>query len=499
MTGSMHQRSDALLSNPNSGFHTSIKPYVDSEVQAAINRDSIIESLYTGNKKSLLNDVLSRNIIDKQTENVGFVLNPVLTGQVGYGNDLLSSFQAGASFNLDLGTKWSLGSTFYSSINRFPDHMRTYAYENRVAQGRGFATELGGDDSAGIGSRYFDARLSYAPSKHFHIQVGNGKNFIGDGYRSLLLSDNSNSYPFLRINTKIWKVNYLNLFMNLKDVTNSSSYFDSKNKYVSLHYLSLNITKRINLGVFEGVVFESRDTTKAVGFDFNYLNPIIFFRPVEYAQGSADNVILGLSMKYKLFKKQQLYFQVVVDEFLKDSIFSRNGWWANKYGFQLGFKSFDVLKVNGLKIQGEINVVRPYTYSHSQVSQNYGHFNQPLAHPLGANFMEGVGIARYDRNRWGIEGRMVLAEYGLNDSLNYGKDIFISNRYRAKENGVEIGQGVKEKLLVSELGVTYLINPISNFGLELKFVNRTTITVNKSYNFVMFGIRTNIINRYYDI
>ena len=443
-------------------------------------------------------DALLGNLLYKKTDKIQFSLDPILTAQIGYGNSILSSFQAGAGFNLDLGKKWSIDSKFYASVDKFPNHIKSFAYQNRVVPGRGFASELAGHSHVGFGSRYFETHVNYAPSKHFHIQAGHGKNFIGDGYRSLLLSDYSNSYPYVRVNTKIWKVNYVNLFMNLKDISNSSRYFDSKNKYVSIHYLSWNITKRINLGIFEGVVFESRDSSKSMGFDFNYVNPIIFFRPVEYAQGSADNVILGWSMKFKLFKKQQLYFQMVLDEFLKDSIVARTGWWANKYGFQLGFKSFDVFKIDGLKIQGEFNIVRPYTYSHNQVSQNYGHYNQPLAHPMGANFVEAIGIARYYRKRWGFQGKVVYAEYGLNDSLNYGKDIFVANTSRPYQTGVTIGQGVNEKLLVSELGVSYLLNRLSNLTIELNFANRTT-SRNGSYNFVMFGIRTNILNRYYDI
>ena len=43
-----------------------------------------------------------------------------------------------------------------------------------------------------------EAYLSYTPNEFFNFQFGNGKNFIGDGYRSFFLSDVASPYPFLK-------------------------------------------------------------------------------------------------------------------------------------------------------------------------------------------------------------------------------------------------------------------------------------------------------------
>ena len=47
----------------------------------------------------------------------------------------------------------------------------------------------------------------------------------------------------------------------------------------------------------------------------------------------------------------------------------------------------------------EHNLARPYVYMHSTPGQtaiaNYTHYNQSIAHPLGANFNELPGIGRY--------------------------------------------------------------------------------------------------------
>src|SRR5690606_25152298 len=67
------------------------------------------------------------------------------------------------------------------------------------------------------GVDYFDARgyITFNVAKYIDVQFGYDKNFIGNGYRSLFLSDWGNSNLFLKLNTKIWKINYQNLFMEL--------------------------------------------------------------------------------------------------------------------------------------------------------------------------------------------------------------------------------------------------------------------------------------------
>ena len=58
------------------------------------------------------------------------------------------------------------------------------------------------------GVDYFDARgyITFNAAKYIDFQFGYDKNFIGNGYRSMFLSDWGNSYLFLKINTRIWKL-----------------------------------------------------------------------------------------------------------------------------------------------------------------------------------------------------------------------------------------------------------------------------------------------------
>ena len=39
--------------------------------------------------------------------------------------------------------------------------------------------------------------LSYSPNKYINFQIGHGRHFFGDGYRSHLISDYAPDYPYI--------------------------------------------------------------------------------------------------------------------------------------------------------------------------------------------------------------------------------------------------------------------------------------------------------------
>ena len=410
-----------------------------------------------------------------------------------------------------MGEKLFLNVNISGGNSGFVEYIDRDIYQTEIVPGQGYAFKDGQTYKYRNNSGY----LSYSPSKYFNFQAGYDKNFIGDGYRSLLLSDNAYNYPFLKVTTSVWKLKYMNLFTNFKDIRFSggdpSKYY---NKYGTFHYLSWNVTKKINIGLFESIIFETRDTTGAFSYDVNYLNPIIFFRPVEYSIGSADNALMGLTFKIKVTKKQQFYGQLILDEFLLKEIKADlnkylnpddpsivSGWWANKYGFQVGFKTFDLFKIKNLAFQTEYNFVRPFTYSHGSVYQNYGHFNQALAHPLGANFIESVSFLRYFYRSFSFEAKFLYSEYGADESpVYFGHNIYTSYKQRASEYGNFTKQGVKTILVYKDFKVSYLINSRNNMIFEVGISNRDfrNYYSNLPANFFYVGFRTALSNFYYD-
>jgi hypothetical protein len=344
--------------------------------------------------------------------------------------------------------------------------------------------------------------VSYSPSHYFNFQLGNGKNSWGDGYRSLLLSDCATAYPFFKITTDFWRLKYVNLWAQLTDlrspITSQQLQAHGYNKkWASLHYLSWNALSWVNLSFFEGVVWEHSSEQGYRGFDVQYANPIVFYRPVESQNGSPDNMLMGGSAKVTILKRHVLYGQVIIDEFSLSHMKARDGWWANKYGIQAGVKVFDLFTLKHLDLQAEYNRVRPFTYSHWTSLQSYGHYNQPLAHPLGANFQELVTISRYTIKRFFVDLKVVMARYGTDlPGQNVGHDIFEAYSVKRKELGNTLGQGLSNKLLQTDVCLSWLVNPVSNLNLAVGYTTRDYLVGDKRTvrSLLYFAVRTSLGN-----
>lgn len=267
-----------------------------------------------------------------------------------------------------------------------------------------------------------------------------------------------------------------------------------------MHHLDINVTKWLNIGLFEGIVFGRPNR-----FDFAYLNPIIFYRSAEQQNGSFDNALAGLDFKANLAHKFQVYGQLLLDEFKLNEIKAGNGWWANKYGFQLGAKYIDAFNVRNLDLQLEHNRVRPFTYSHNDSVANYTHYNQPLAHPLMANFSEWIGVARYQpAPRWLLIGKLIYYTQGRDSSAaSFGSNIFYPNQapFRTKDYGFDIGSGWKTQVLYGSLQLSYELK--ENLFIDLNAVYRrqqgkTAPVYSVNTSVVSLGVRWNMYRREFD-
>lgn len=352
------------------------------------------------------------------------------------------------------------------------------------------------------GVDYFDNRASiyFNAWKYFDFQFGYDKNFIGNGYRSLFLSDYSAPYLFLKFNTRIWKLNYQNIFMELTNQHHLGDYKYPK-KYAVIHHLSVNATRWLNLGLFENVVFGRADH-----YDFSYLNPVIFLVSAQQQNGSPDKTTVGLDFKANVGHATQFYGQLLINEFILHQVLHYgDGNWANKQGLQLGMKYVDAFNVKNLDLQIETNIVRPFTYQHNDTVSNYSHYNQPLAHPLGANFYELIGILRYQpAYKWNLEGKVIYYKQGLDSAgVNFGSNIFENYTTRPREDGFSIGSGVPANCVNLSGLVSYEWKENVNLELSILYRKYSVSDPSNTYhssNSTMFtaGVRINMFRRQYD-
>ncbi len=515
-THNYYSRFDQSMNGLGTNSHTAAKPFTYAEVAPYYDFVSEKEALVKGNEGWWSRKLWNEHMVEVQGKDYWFTVDPVFDLQVG--TDSEAEFSTtynntrGIYIQAGFGKTFNFTTTIYESQGRFAEYFNAYALSltaeggEPIVPGRGLSKIFKGD---GFDYPVAEAYISYTPAKFINIQFGHGKNFIGDGYRSLFQSDATSPYPFLKLNTKFWKIKYTNTWMWLRDVraevTEDGAFLT---KYMANHYLSWNVSKRLNIGLFESVLWANENDR---GFDINYLNPIIFYRAIEFSTGQdAGNAILGASAKYKWNNKINIYGQFILDEFALNDVTAGDKSWRNKFGYQLGLKYFNAFNVDGLLLQFEYNRVRPYTYSHNSIVLNYAHNNQPMAHLWGANFSEAILIGRYHYNRWFGDAKFIVGQRGFDfnegdDFANYGSDIYRSEVDRNADSGITVGQGNTTRVFQADIGGGYIINPATNMRLFANVTYRnydpeanTATALNTNTTWFTVGVRTDLFNWYND-
>ena len=385
------------------------------------------------------------------------------------------------------------------SQSKFPNYVDRYILKNKAVPGAGFYKDLESNIIGGnTGHDYLLSQgyIGFQATKHFGLELGHGRHFIGSGIRSLLLSDFANDYFYLSFNTKIWKLQYKSIFAELSANTPRDQPSDELliKKYYVAHYLSINIGNSATFGFFEAVSFARADH-----FEFQYLNPAILYRTVEQGLGSPDNVLIGFNGHINIAKRLKIYGQLVLDE-LKIGELSGDGWWANKFGFQAGLTYIDPLGLKNAELTLEGNLVRPFTYAHRDSISNFAHANQALAHPLGANFIEGIIDLTYRPSpKWRFSSRTHFIKQGENkaDGFSLGSDILLSTESRNGDYGHSFLQGIQASTFLTYFDVSYQIrhNAYLDFMASYRDQLSDDINQNLSTTYAGLGIRINMARR----
>ncbi|MGZ5255489.1 MAG: hypothetical protein ACXWV4_13705, partial [Flavitalea sp.] len=275
-------------------------------------------------------------------------------------------------------------------------------------------------------------------------------------------------------------------------------------KWSAKNYLNIAITKRFQLGLFQGVIWQDRDSSGKRGFDVQYLIPTTIVRPIEFSQGSADNTFLGIHGNYRIKSSMLAYFQFFLDDInIKETFKNDKQHLNNKYAFQFGLKGMYDYSGMLMRWRAEYNYSRPYTYGHRKPEQSYTHYQQALAHPLGANFHEAIITYDIVFGRW--YGSLVAqhARIGREDRMGYNDG---NNLFGGEENVPEFGtttlQGDKQDQTCLQGTAGFILNKAWRTGLEFNFLYKNQQSKSTSRNFtttwIQVGIVTRLRNQYLD-
>lgn len=484
-------------------LHPALRHYKLDELREYFDLDSLIydgiPQLDHSRKHSIFRNFIFDDFLAwRDIENdVYLAINPMMDLQIGKDGDRTTYLnQRGAYVNGNLGKNF----WFYLDLTEnqacFPEYVmqRTLG----VVPGHSNCRSWDGDPDWNTVNGY----IAFNVGKHVDIQIGKFKTFIGDGYRSLFLSDAAAPYPAVKFNFTFLNAKYMMMMSQLRTPN-----YDQRHrpKYSFSHYLDWNISDRFNFGIFENVTMCSwyRLTDETRLPDLGYMLPFTIFRPEEFNAGSPDKMVVGLSARLTATDWLAFYSQLMFNEFQIKDLTARNRNWKNKYGYQFGARVFDMFRVVGLDMQLEYNHVRPFCYTQYEGMATYTHHGEPLAHPLGANFHEGVLKVHYRNKRLALKAQANYAKYGADikgDTCTYGQNLNIASENRNKDLGVATLQGDLTKLAYVDVAASFIINPRSmmNVAMGYRMRNQKSDFTNVKSNHFYFALRWSLKERLFD-
>jgi len=500
-----YQKLSKDLYSRDTRFHTALKPIIGDDTLLNRSLDSLLSVNTDKTYNSwVLRKLFNEHLIQIEKEDFNVYIDFLPDFQIGSDvNHKITTWTNTRGYQVmgNIGKKFSFYSSGFENQARFNNYLTKYIDSKGVVPG--MVNDKFGPSKTTKDWAYATAILNYTPNKYFSFTLGQDKNFIGDGYRSMLLSDVAASYPFFKVTATLGNVKYMAMWAQFQDPLSPKFSYDNgfRKKWGAFHYLDWNVNNRLSLGFFDSIIWQDADDAGKRGFDVTYLNPVIFLRTVEGMNGSPDNALIGLTAKYKAFSNGTVYGQFAADEFTAKEVFKGDGYWANKFAYQLGIRGFDAFKIPGLNYLAEFNTARPFTYSQRSSLLNYGHYAEALTHPMGANFREFLTIWNYQVGRWGLYGQVNYAQYGLNvGTQDYGKDINQSYSDRFQDRGYKTGDGLKTNFYYVDGRVSYLLNPKYNLRLELGGVIRVeqnSLGRDRTGQ-ITFGLRSTFRNIYQD-
>lgn len=509
---SQSQKYSRILYNPNTRLHTSSKPMVMRDEDVLDEKEYLENEYNVRSSNWLVRKIFNEHLVQVEKEDHTFYLDFLPDFQIGkemIGEDKRTTWlnTRGVQLGLTIKDKFTFYTNFFENQGVFPKYLDEYMIENTVP-GQGAVENLANNKKDWM---YASASLTYDFSPYFQVTMAYDKNHIGDGYRSVLLSDFSSNYTHLKFTGEIGNVQYTSIWAYMLDSKNprygeidTTRIYGDGIKWGAFQYVDYNATDRFSIGFFQAVIWANRNPSGKRGFDFNYLNPAISLRPLESTNSSSpDKMFLGLNSKYKLTKNLTTYGQFMLGEFTAKEFFGNKGYIHNKWAAQIGVRGHDILQFKNLNMLLEYNLARPYMYQHKTSISNYSNHGEPLAHPRGANFRELVGILTYSWQRFDFFAEALYSKFGTDpaDNTNYGGNIFQSYNTAPNTYGNKIGQGVKNNLYYADLRASYVFNPKYNLRFEIGYTQRyrqIEESPTQKSGVISFGLRSTFRNFYGD-
>ena len=391
--------------------------------------------------------------------------------------DFFKNFSFSTSFYENQGRYTKYETAYYQSVGELYPNGASYATQNAVIPGaaRTKPFKIGGFDYA-----YAIGNFVYAPNKRFQISAGNNAHFIGTGYRSLLLSDNSINSPYIQTNIKLTpKLSFVYMRSKLTNLlrrpikTTDEAYYETKG--LSINYLTYKHSDKLNISLFEGVIWNKGDSISSKNVNPLFYNPIPGISTIFMSDKKEFNSLLGFNTEYLIGSKHRVYNQLAMSNFDTKNI-----------GVQLGYRGYNLGNLKNFMLQFEYNYVPRLLYEAQNRRLNYSQYNLPLAISKGNGFQEFIIRGNYEYQYFYIDVKVNLYQlegFQKNSLLAVNKNVGRQHGNIQQEQ-IEIGFRLNRKMNITVFG-TYIYR-------------QETFKDTPTTKFFNLGIRTGLINHYND-
>lgn len=458
------------------------------------------ESGFVNSRRPILKHIYKKqsDFINIETDDLFLSVNPVLYLQGGYETDngrMLTNTR-GIELRGRISDRLGFYTMFADDQETVPVYVQDWIDAHRgQLPGNHLAVRKGRNYDIFLARGHVDVAVV---RDKLNLTFGYDKHHVGYGIRSLVRSYNAAPSTFVRLRGKWGRFHYESLM--LEQVPNNFNFLSGGDRvlprnYAAIHQLNYMPARWLSVGVFESTVLP--ESSAAVGA----FVPVIGYQSIaKQLSSSAANNAWGLQFRAIPLTGVQVYGQAFFDQLDLANI--GKGSWKEQYGLQLGLKYFDVATVKDLDGQVEMNIVRPFTYAAAADSTtSFTHYNLPVAHPLGNNFIEWIGNLQYQpAPLWTIAGRAVYSIKG-NTTANNGSSIYDIAALRSEGDlGYTFLTGQRADRFWCNLNVAYELRP--NLFLELggtSVANDGLSQVARGGTFIGYGaLRWNISRTMYD-
>ncbi len=466
-----------------------------------LNRDSII--VYS----DLENYIFKRFLVEVKKQDINLSITPIINYSKGRVGSLDTNYwpvyrnTRGVYMEGDILNKIGFNFSFCENQARFQDYEGAYfnqqgenyikyygkySIQNAMIPGasRTKPFKVGGYDYA-----YSTGNIHINFHPKFKVEFGNNQHFIGSGYRSLILSDNSSNAPSLRFKWKInrffdYQVLYrkqLNLFRKPYTWAVESNY---ETKLFAASYLTFKPNDAISISWFNGGNQLRGDSIIMHKLDARQLIPLpLFQNDILIGNQSIINGITGLNIDVA-FKKIRVYAQLVADKY--------NSNWLG--AGQVGLYYFDAFGVKNFQVQCEWNQVPKNFYAANRAKLSYSNYNLPSAHPKGNNFKELFIKLGYTYNRLYVNSRTNIY---FTQGGNLQQQFLTNSIFNSSPTFLNLKDG---NTVLENVEFGYRFNRLYNGTFFVNYQGRASSfnKIDLTYQCLMLGVRTSITNEYFD-